>query len=185
MESMLTMTQLNDFMFCPRSLYYNGIYRNSLGTECYHQTPQKNGLAVHSAVDEGRYSTRKGVLQGSMVYCAKYNLIGRIDVFDTSTGILTERKNSITAVYPGFRYQLYAQYFALSEMEYEVKEMRLHSAKDNKTYDVDIPGPAEIEEFEDVLDRMAHWNMNDVFSPNPKKCRACIYNALCEFNTEV
>ena len=26
------------------------------------------------------------------------------------TGILTERKYSVTAIYPGFRYQLYAQY---------------------------------------------------------------------------
>jgi CRISPR-associated protein Cas4 len=131
MESFWTMTQLNDFIFCPRSLYYSGIYRNTGSVELYHQAPQLNGKAAHEAVDEARYSSRKDVLQGITVYCEKYNLVGRIDTFDTATGVLTERKNSITAVYDGFRYQLYAQYFALSEMGDDVRALRLYSKKDN------------------------------------------------------
>lgn len=185
MESVLTMTQLNDFLFCPRSLYYNGIFRASVDTAYYHQGPQKDGLAAHAAVDEGRYSSCSHILQGTMVYCAKYNLLGRIDVFDTNNGILTERKNSITAVYDGFRYQLYAQYFALAEMGYKVTQLRLHSLKDNQTYNIPLPDYQEITNFEYTLECMRQWSPTRKFIPNPKKCRACIYNSLCEFNTEV
>lgn len=181
MESVLTMTQLNDFIFCPRSLYYNGIYRTSAGVETYHQVPQKDGLAVHAAIDQGRYSSRKCVLQGTMVYCEKYNLLGRIDVFDSSSGILTERKNSITAIYDGFRYQLYAQYFALMEMGYSVKELRLYSAKDNRIYPIPLPIESDVMNFEHTLHCMREWSPERAFIPNPKKCRACIYSSLCDY----
>ena len=181
MESMLTMTQLNDFVFCPNSLYYNGIYRASVGTETYHHTPQVDGLAAHAAVDEGRYSSRKDVLQGTMVFCAQYNLVGRIDVFDAASGVLTERKNSVTAVYPGFRYQLYGQCFALREMGYCVRKLRLYSKKGNRIYDVPLPDAKDRAEFEEVLARMWEWTPGAVFAPNPKKCGTCIYSPLCEW----
>lgn len=180
MEHLWTMTQLNDFIFCPRSLYYSGIYRNTGSVEIYHQAPQLNGKAAHQAVDEVRYSSRKNILQGTTVYCEKYNLVGRIDTFDITSGVLTERKNSITAVYDGFRYQLYAQYFALTEMGYEVKQLRLYSSQDNIVYPVPIPSSSEINDFEHTLNCMEAWDPNRGFNPNPKKCRACIYSALCE-----
>lgn len=180
MESFWTMMQLNDFIFCPRSLYYSGIYRNTGSVELYHQAPQLNGKAAHEAVDEARYSSRKDVLQGITVYCEKYNLVGRIDTFDTATGVLTERKNSITAVYDGFRYQLYAQYFALSEMGYDVRALRLYSKKDNIVYPVPFPTASQINDFEYILKCIRDWNAERDFVPNPKKCRACIYSALCD-----
>lgn len=185
MESLWTMTQLNDFIFCPRSLYYSGIYKNTGSTEVYHQTPQLNGKAVHEAVDEGRYSSRRDVLQGNTVYCDKYKLVGRIDTFDIATGTLTERKNSITAVYDGFRFQLYAQYFALTEMGYLVKSMRLYSVKDNTVYPIPIPDARQTADFEHVLHCMMEWTPERGFSANPRKCKACIYSALCDCNPEV
>lgn len=48
------------------------------------------------------------MLQGVSVYCEKYNLVGKIDVFDEKTGILTERKKKIKTVYDGYIYQIYA-----------------------------------------------------------------------------
>ena len=39
------------------------------------------------------------MLQGIPVYCEKYNLIGKIDTFDSVKGILTERKKKIKMVY--------------------------------------------------------------------------------------
>ena len=44
MESYLMITQLNDFIFCPRSIYFAGIYRESVSDEVYHQTPQRERL---------------------------------------------------------------------------------------------------------------------------------------------
>ena len=178
------MTQLNDFIFCPRSLYYSGIYKNTGSVELYHAAPQLNGKAAHEAVDENRYSSRKNILQGTTVYCEKYNLVGRIDTFDVLTGVLTERKNSITAVYDGFRFQLYAQYFALMEMGYKVREMRLYSVKDNIIHPIPIPDVNQVAEFERVLHCMVDWTPEREFVANPKKCHACIYSALCDYNLE-
>ena len=150
----------------------------------YHQAPQLNGKAAHEAVDEARYSSRKDVLQGTTVYCEKYNLVGRIDTFNISSGELTERKNSITAVYDGFRFQLYGQYFALKEMGFEVKSMRLYSLKDNIVYPIPIPDSRQVADFEQTLHAMVNWTPGRGFVANPKKCRACIYSALCDCNLE-
>ncbi len=185
MENLLTITQLNDFIFCPRSLYYNGIFKNNTDTEFYHQKPQQIGLVAHEAIDNARYSTRKDVLMGIMVYCEKYHLIGRIDTFEILTGILTERKYSISTIYDGFKFQLYAQYFALTEMGYIVNKMRLYSKKDNMIYPIDLPREKDIYYFEEVLKQMRQWNPELPFKePNTNKCKKCIYNTLCEYGKE-
>lgn len=180
MESYILITQLNDFIFCPRSIFFSGIYRNTTSTEFYHQTPQKIGQAVHSAIDEGRYSTKKTILSGTTVYCEKYNLLGKIDIFNIETGMLTERKYSVTTIYDGFRYQLYAQAFALQEMGYDVKAMRIYSVKDNKIYDIPMPDEVEIKRFEVLISKIKNFSLDAPINPNPNKCAKCIYNPLCD-----
>ena len=182
MESYLMITQLNDFIFCPRSIYFSGIYRESVSDELYHQTPQREGLAHHAAIDENRYSSRNDIITGLTVYSEKYHLLGRIDIFDKDKGILTERKYSITAIYPGFRYQLYAQYFALTEMGFTVKQLRLYSKKDNKVYPIPLPGRSETDEFEKVIAEIRNFSLSAPVIPNAKKCSHCIYNQLCDQN---
>lgn len=177
-------TQINDFTFCPRSIYFHDIYRNSVGEEVYHAVPQKVGRASHEAIDEGHYSSRSDILSGAMVYSAQYGLMGRIDIFYIKTGLLVERKYSVSTVWPGFRYQLYAQGFALTEMGYTVQAMRIHSAKDNKNYDIQLPGEFEKKEFEKLLYRIRHFSLSDPFAVNPKKCRSCIYRELCDLCPE-
>ena len=180
MEETLSMTNINDFLFCPRSLYYGNIFRRSLGQDGYQQTPQKTGLAAHETIDECSYSTRKDVLTGVMVYCEKYGLLGRIDIYDGRTRTLTERKYSVSAVWDGFKMQLYAQYFALQEMGYEVAALRIHSQKDNKTYNVSLPTRNDVMRFEEVLEKMRSFSIEESFNPNAKKCTKCIYRALCD-----
>lgn len=182
MESYLMITQINDFIFCPRSIYFHDIYRATVSAEIYNQAPQKIGLATHAAIDNKSYSSRTDILMGTMVYCEKYKLLGRIDLFNISTGILTERKHSVTAIYDGFRYQLYAQKFALEEMGYNVHVMRIYSKKDNKIYPVNLPSKEEISQFENTLLKIRNFNMHDNFSQNPKKCAQCIYRELCDIN---
>ena len=180
MESYILITQLNDFIFCPRSIFFSGVYRNTTSTEFYHQAPQKIGQAVHAAVDEGRYSTKKNILSGITVYCEKYNLLGKIDIFNTDTGQLTERKYSVTAIYDGFRYQLYAQAFALQEMGYDVKSLRIYSVKDNKIYDIPLPDENECAKFDVLISKIRHFSLESPINPNPRKCANCIYNPLCD-----
>ncbi len=180
MESYIAITQINDFLFCPRSIYFHDVYRNTFDELTYHQTPQRIGQAAHATVDEGTYSTRKTIITGMMVYSQKYNLLGRIDILDTEKRLLTERKHSVSAVYDGFRYQLYAQFFALTEMDYEVERLRIHSNKDNKTHEIPLPTAGDVEAFEQVLAEMKAFSLETPFTPNPKKCERCIYNALCD-----
>ncbi|MCD8298261.1 MAG: type V CRISPR-associated protein Cas4 [Opitutae bacterium] len=173
-------TQINDFVFCPRSIYFHDIYRCTTDEEFYHQTPQKIGQYSHKAIDENKYSSRQDVITGLTVYSRKYNLVGRIDILDMRENLLTERKYSVTAIYDGFKYQLYAQALALGEMGYEVKRMQIHSAKDNRNYEIAMPDQAEIQKFESVIAAMNSFSMTQPFTQNPKKCEHCIYNPLCD-----
>jgi len=180
MESYIQITQLNDFMFCPRSIYYHGVYAQSYSVESYQQTPQKIGKSAHEAIDNGTYSTSKNILCGLTVWSEKYSLLGCIDTFDKNSGVLTERKYSVTNIWPGFRYQLYAQMFALEEMGYSVKALRLYSKKDNKMYNVDLPSNSEIEEFEKIIRELKNFSFENEFMQNPEKCKQCIYSTLCD-----
>ncbi len=180
MESYLMITQINDFIFCPRSIFFHNVFSENFDPSVFRETPQKVGTAVHRAVDEQRYSSRSDILQGITVYSEKYNLLGRIDIFDTASGQLTERKFSVTAVYPGFRYQLYAQYFALTEMGWNVRSLRLYSSKDNKCWPIPLPGPDEINAFEHTMADIADYSLDQPFRPNPAKCAHCNYRSLCD-----
>jgi len=180
MEPYLCITQLNDFIFCPRSIYFHNVYQQNYGTETYHKTWQKAGQAAHKAVDEVTYSSRKDILQGLAVYSAQYNLGGKIDTLDLRTGELVERKYSVTRLYGGFRYQVYAQYYALAEMGYTVCSARIYCKKHNKSYPVPLPGDSEKQEFEELLANVRNFSLDSPFSQNPKKCVHCIYNMLCD-----
>lgn len=124
------------------------------------------------------------MLQGVSVYCEEYNLLGKIDTFDVETGILTERKKKITTIYDGYVFQVYAQYFALSEMGYNVNEIRLYSMEDNKVYPIENPYENIImfEKFKKVLDDINTFSFNGFVQTNILKCERCIYELLCSFS---
>lgn len=143
---------------------------------------QINGSASHAAVDAGKYTTRKNILQSVSVYSEKYNLIGKIDIFDLSKGELIERKRKITTIYDGYVFQLYAQYFALTEMGYQVKKLFFYSMTDNKKYEVLKPesNPEMLEKFEETISNMTKFEIDNFIQTNPKKCRNCIYEPACD-----
>jgi len=138
MEAYLPISFLNDFIFCPRSIYFHQLY-GRVSKRVYHQTPQTKGLAAHKTVDSKTYSTSKKILQSLEVYSHRYNIAGKIDIFDQTTGLLSERKKKIKAIYDGYIYQLYAQYFALQDMGFTVNKLKLYSMDDNKSYPIDKP----------------------------------------------
>ncbi len=176
----IPITLLNDFVFCPRSIYFHYLYEKYSEVN-YKRTPQKVGSLKHENIEQKRYSTSKSVLQGMSVFCDKYNIGGKIDVFDMESGELVERKYKIRKIYDGYRYQLYAQYFCLKEMGYSVRKMFLHSLSDNKRYAVSIPSKEDVEEFEQLLDRIRSFDLHsDNFVINKEKCKNCIYSELCD-----
>jgi CRISPR-associated exonuclease Cas4 len=180
MEPYIQISKINDFIFCPKSIYFHGIYEN-FSEKTYHQSPQVKGRIKHESIDYGKYSTAKRYLQGLEVYSEKYNLAGKIDIYDKEEKSLIERKNKIVKIYDGYRYQLYAQYFCMTEMNYEVKKLYFYSMTDNKKYEIDLPKGDELERFENTISEMRSFDMlKNNFKQSPAKCAKCIYAELCQ-----
>ena len=181
MESYIPISLLNDFVFCPRSVYFHRIYE-SFDSRVYHTDIQVKGRMAHLTIDDKTYSTRKDVLQGFPVFSAEYALCGRIDVFDTRTGVLTERKKKVKKLYEGFIFQIYAQYYCLTEMGYSVGKLFIYSGDDNKNHSVPLPreNPKGDGKFKSLLEEIHSFRLEEPFSPNIKKCVRCIYRHLCD-----
>lgn len=179
MEDYIQISKLNDFIFCPKSIYFHGVFE-SFSEKTYHDTPQTIGKIKHEIIENGKYSSLKRYLQGTDVYSEKYGLCGKIDVFDLETSFLVERKYKIKKIYDGYLYQLYAQTFCLQEMGYKVKSLCIHSLADNKRYKIPMPSADEIKTFEELIYTMRHFDVADPdFVPNEAKCAMCIYKSLC------
>ena len=184
MEPYIPISFLNDFIFCPRSIYFHQVH-GSLGQSMYHGKAQTAGLAAHESIDQGTYSTRKDVLMGMEIYCEKYGLSGKLDVFDIPAKKLVERKNRITKIYDGYVFQVYAQCFALREMGYEVQKIVIYDRTQNKNYPVLLPEEDEVmfEKFEKLMEEINSFDLSDPgFKANAEKCRNCIYSHLCDFS---
>ncbi|MEM0231161.1 MAG: type V CRISPR-associated protein Cas4 [Candidatus Woesearchaeota archaeon] len=181
MEENIIISNINDFIFCPRSIYFHNLYSN-YDEHLYHENPQVEGRIVHNSIDKKQYSTRRDVLQGVEVYSESLGVIGKIDLFDKKEGVLTERKKRISRIYEGYLLQMYAQYFCLTEMGFAVKKIRLYSVMDNKTYEVKIPGDEDLHKLMELLKRMRSFRLEDKsFSQNLKKCEKCIYRNMCDY----
>ena len=181
MELYLKISFLNDFIFCPLSIYYHQLY-GSLSERLYYGAAQLNGKSAHEAVDEKRYSTHKNILQSIDIFSNEYKLCGKIDTFDTSTGLLTERKKHITEIYDGYVFQLYAQCICLREMGYTVNNLRFYSSDDNKIYPVPLPEDNKImfDKFVETNNKMQSFNIETFTPKNETKCQQCIYNDFCD-----
>ncbi len=181
MENPINITALNDFVFCPVSIYFHNLYTD-MDKTLYQNSDQINGSAAHKNIDEKNYRSDENVLQGVSVYCEEYNLIGKIDMYYTKSKKLVERKKKIKTVYDGYIFQLYAQYFAMREMGYAVKSLAVHSIEDNKSYAVDLPenNSIMIEKFKRVISELNEFDMFEFKQTNPEKCSRCIYEPACD-----
>ena len=180
MEEPILITWLNDFIFCPASIYFHNLYGETERI-AFQQPCQLNGTAAHERIDSGKYSTRKNVLSGISVYCEKYNLTGKIDLFDMDSGELVERKKQIKTIYDGYVFQLYGQCFALREMGYTVRKLTLRSLIDNKKYPVSLPedAPEKHADFEKLMQTIEKFDLSRFKQTNLEKCLHCIYEPLC------
>lgn len=181
MDDSILISNLNDFLFCPVSIYFHNLYGNE-DRLMYQSAYQINGTKAHESVDNNTYSTRKNIITAMDVYSERYKLVGKIDIYDENKKLLVERKKHVTAVYDGFVFQMYAQYYALEEMGYEVKRMEIRSIDDNKHYMVKLPthDAEKNADFERLVDEIRIFTMNDFCQTNIEKCRKCIYADACD-----
>ena len=183
MEPYLIITNLNDFIFCPRSIYFHQLY-GQYSTKTYHRTPQTAGLIAHKAIDKNAYSTKAHQLTSLKLYSEHYRLCGVLDLYDTREKHLIERKRQIKVIYPGYRYQLYAQYYCLLEMGYEVERLSLHSLVDNQRYPIPLPSSDDQQEFEQLLHQIRSYDLQADYTANKEKCVQCIYSHLCDYSLD-
>ncbi len=180
MDNIINISQLNDFIFCPYSIYLHNVY-NALDDNQFHDVPQTKGRQAHSTVDTGSYSTKASVITAMPVYSEKYALMGKIDQYFADTGKLVERKRTIKIIYDGYKLQLYAQYFCLDEMGFAVNSLKFHSMTDNKNYPLAMPDKAITLWFERHLYKIRHYNPAMALTNiNSNKCKYCIYRHLCD-----
>ncbi|MCM8787640.1 MAG: type V CRISPR-associated protein Cas4 [Candidatus Omnitrophica bacterium] len=178
MDDYIPISKINDFLFCPYSVYLHSVYER-FSQRVYHSTPQTIGKIYHQTIEEKKYTTSKFILQGINVYSPKYNLLGKIDIFDTKNGALAERKYKVKKIFDGYKYQLYAQMFCLEEMGYKVKKLFIHSLSDNKRYKIPLPNKNEINKFEMLIEKINNYQASQKYPKNLNKCAKCIYKPLC------
>ena len=182
METYITLSFLNDFIFCPRSIYFHQLY-GGFHQSIYKQAPQLRGTAAHESVDNKTYSTSAHQLQSISVFSSEYNIGGKIDVFDTKKGRLTERKREVKTIYDGYVFQVYAQCFGLREAGYEVREIMIHDLVHNKNYAIPLPENDKpmLDKFEQLISDINSFDLTTTpFKAQPQKCSNCIYNQLCD-----
>ena len=181
MEETIIISYLNDFIFCPISIYFHKLYGN-LDRNLYQTEYQINGTNAHKAVDNKTYSTSKNILQGIDIYSHKYGIEGKIDIFNINKGELVERKNKIKQIYDGYVFQIYAQYYGLTEMGYKVKKLNLYSMSDNKKYNIKLP-TEDLEmkiKFEKLIQNIHEFDIENFQQKNGEKCKTCIYEPACD-----
>lgn len=181
MEETIIISYLNDFIYCPASIYFHKLY-GRLDGMIYQGERQVEGKVAHRTIDEKVYSSRKNVLQGVEVYSSKYNIIGKIDIYDMDRKLLIERKNKVNEIYDGYVFQVYAEYFGLVEQGYEVEKIVIHSLKDNKNYEIQLPknDVEMLKKYEKVITDMRSFDLENFKQSNKKKCENCIYEPLCD-----
>jgi CRISPR-associated protein Cas4 len=181
MDDYIIISNLNDFIFCPASIYFHNLY-GSMDTFLYQGASQINGTDAHKSLDNGTYSEKKNIITGLAVYSEQYNLVGKIDLYDSDSKILTERKKKIKTIYEGYIFQIYAQYFAMKEMGYEVRKLRFYSMDDNKSYPVILPeNDLEMKcKFEETINKIKCFEMDSFVQTNFEKCKKCIYEPACD-----
>ena len=146
----------------------------------YHAAPQTIGKISHSSIDNRTYSSHKDDYTSIAVFSEKYNLSGKIDLFKKQEGILIERKYKLKHIYSGHYYQLWAQYFCLTEMGYKVNKLAFYEISSIKMIYIPLPDKQQTEEFEIFLKQYRSYSPSDPITVNSNKCIHCIYCNLCD-----
>lgn len=180
MTEYIPLSMLNDFVFCPYSIYLHNVYMEA-DEDLFKAPPQTKGTIAHQGIDKKTGSTRKTDLMSLPVYCDELGISGKIDVYKQAQRLLIERKNCLKNIFRGQVYQLWGQYFCLKEMGFEVDRLAFYEISTNKMIDVEIPGSRGKQELADFIERFKKYDpASTTFKVNPNKCAHCIYCNLCD-----
>lgn len=178
MYDYIQISKIRAFLFCPHSIYFQSVYED-FDNLSYEQSPQIAGHIAHKTVDEKK-AGNASILKSTEIFSERHGIVGKIDLFDTTTGELIERKRTIIKVRDGYRFQLWAQKCCLEEMGYTVSTMTLHSLTDNKKYNVHM-NDEDISRFNSTLVQMRNFHPLQIKkTARTAQCAQCIYRELCK-----
>lgn len=184
MTDYINISVLNDFIFCPYSIYLHNVYMESDET-MYHATPQMQGRLAHKSIDKKTSTNRADVIMSLPVYSEEYRLMGKIDVYKRNEKRLIERKYQLKQIFQGQIYQLWAQMLCMREMGYEVESLAFYETSKNKMIPVDMPTDSDLKNFKHFISRFHSFDPSTTpFTLNRNKCMHCVYCNLCDKTTE-
>ena len=178
-ETYISISTLNDFIFCPYSIYLQNVYINA-DKGLFHATPQTRGRIAHETVDKKRTSNRSDELQALPIISHTYGLTGKIDIYRGREKKLIERKYKLKNIYQGQIYQLWAQYLCMVEMGYEVNTIALYEISTNKMIPVELPSEEQLSRFRQFIIAYRSYDPAKPIKTNRNKCCHCIYCSLCD-----
>lgn len=179
MDEFISITTLCDFLFCPYSIYLHGIY-SSLYEEAYHCSPQKKGSIAHEGIESRIQTTKDSDILAMTVYSNKYQLVGRIDLYDTKEKRLVEYKYSVKTITSGMKIQLWAQMICMIEMGYEVDSLELYAIDSEQRISIPLPTEKKILFVEEIIKQIRSFNpIYPTLRVENDKCAHCIYSGLC------
>lgn len=179
MEDYISISMLNDFIFCPYSIYLHNVYMGA-DEGIYHATPQTKGRVAHETIDSKLYSTRKADIVSLSVYSESLKIVGKIDLYHQDKKMLIERKYQLKQIFRGQIYQLWAQYFCMIEMGYEVDKLAFYEMSTNKMHPIELPYEQGRMELEAFIIKFKHFDPDISIPINSNKCIHCIYCNLCD-----
>lgn len=184
MEDYIHISMLNDFVFCPYSIYLQGVYMNTDEGQ-YKALPQVQGKVAHQSSDNKTASNRADDILSLPVYSEEYGLMGKIDVYKKKEKKLIERKYQLKQIFQGQIYQLWAQMFCMQEMGYEIETLAFYETSTNKMISVAMPTEEDILLFKKFIHRFRSYEPSSTpFTVNPNKCIHCVYCNLCDKTTQ-
>ena len=179
MDDYISISTLNDFIFCPYSIYLHNVYMET-DEGLYHATPQTRGKIAHETIDKKKASNRADDLQALPIISERYGLVGKIDIYKGREQKLIERKYQLKQIFQGQIYQLWAQYLCLIEMGYPVQSLAFYEISTNKMIPIELPKEEELRGFEQFLSKYRSYDPTAPIMTNRNKCRHCIYCNICD-----
>lgn len=76
----IAISTLNDFIFCPYSIYLHNVFEGT-DDDVFYALPQIKGKEAHSSVDSKSNSLGRRVIESLSVQSLKFGLFGKIDLF--------------------------------------------------------------------------------------------------------
>lgn len=180
MNNYIPLSTLNDFIFCPYSIYLHNVYMET-ADDIYKATPQTKGTIAHQGVDKKKSSTRKSDIMSLPVYSDEFGISGKIDIYKQDKHLLIERKNNLKRIFRGQIYQLWGQYFCMREMGYAVEKLAFYEISTNKMIGVELPGETGKQELLGFIKQFKNYDPSSTsIRVNLNKCTHCIYCNLCD-----